>query len=288
MEYEIYKNKLLDIKNSLEELKQLLENRNSRYIDTINEIYDMGDNEKYEIIRFAENKTSRRVTEIRNQICDLDDFMEKAIYKNIFVDSAQNAQKVSPGYNEEVVKVEDKHTNKFKSEKEMKTSSLDSNIICNSENSDIYQGFNDDQKREIEKFIDAYVHNKLATYYGEEYKLSVVDECAKELSKRNIDDWDNIENKDRIALHDTQNTNQAYYAYKIKGCRNELYFAIPASGQKFTPPLVVRNAFLTYFELPRKDIGSSGRIPKLIRPAVLIKENNEYRLYGEHKGLLKF
>ncbi|MDO4921882.1 MAG: hypothetical protein Q4E64_08690 [Phascolarctobacterium sp.] len=258
MDYEYYQGKLQDIKNALDEgYKSCADNfkkQESLYKDNI-----------YFIDTLMQDITYKKITEDNLAII-------QKILRGEFTDSALPSQLSKKDENEK--------------------SSIDSLQIQRGTTPDMISKFSygenirEASSSEIEavkKFIEAYKAGQLSSNYE---TLGISKTYAQIFAFMNKDRWKAYQDKDKISLS-AKNVNRIlYFAHAVEG-KSNVYFLTPSRTEMaaFGGTKAIQSAYPAFFDFDMEVCATENKkVAKLIAPAVVVKKDDEYKLYVDKNG----
>lgn len=277
MDYENFCSNIRRLKDTLEKYhveEERIYNENIRFLEELKELANFKkitmDNREF-LLEVLAKKNEGTSSENKN--------MERK-YKYVREASEWNTYSLNDG-------ASIKETNEsLKSNANIINDRVDTPIKSTNEASSNSTEHNSEEENAMSEFMENYNNGKLAPTYE---CLTVADEWADKLSVMDIPDWAYFPEKDKITL--VRGDREKYYAYRaVSGKR--VYFLVP-KGVSLSGIQVIQNAFPTFFDFNLEECTDTIKTAKVIRPAIVVEENNEFKLYinkygKKYKGIIEF
>lgn len=280
MDYEQYKGKLLEVKNSLELTKKFIEKECDRYTVCIKDMHEIGDSRRTELITAVEKKVKEKLSQIDDQIYFISELTHQVEYKQIWQECNNNKNQSESKNNTSgniLPKKEPSYNWSKRISAENNFNNFPSNVAAESKSSSENVAKIDEFTKLISDFMGN-LNNNLR--YN---TLCLSREWSKKLSKYNLIKWKEFDEEKDITLEETNDT-PTYYAYEISS-KPSYYFLTPADGIGINEILAAQYAYLAFFDFPTEELGA-GKKPVVVKPAIVTLKDGIYSFL--RKGVLKF
>lgn len=279
MDFERYKGKLLEVKNSLELTERFIEKECDRYTVCIKDMHEIGDSRRTELIEAVEKEIKEKLSQIDAQIYFISELTHQVEYQQIWQKCNNNQTESKNNKTEDVLPEKEPSYNWSKRMyAENSFNKRSRNVAVESKNSAVNTSGEDEFAKAINAFIEALNNNNL-----KHNTLCLSREWSKKLSKYNLIKWKEFEEKKEITLDETNDT-PTYYAYEISS-KPSYYFLTPAYGMAINEFIAVQHAYLAFFDFSTDELGM-GKKPVVVKPAIVTLKDGIYSFV--RKGILKF